>query len=310
MIVAECVNDRDLKIRGEPFFCRCATLAKPTSASHALPCFYHLAVTIPSCVAVSHTPLGIKSPTAQPLFGRLSCSPSPSFFCTVILDKLPIINSRRIVLASGSPRRVELLKALGLRFEVVPSTFAEDLDKTLFATPAAYCAENARRKALEVWERLGGPDGKVDLVVGADTVVALDGRVIEKPRDAADACAILASLSGRSHLAITGLAVVWRNPSGHGDSGSSTVEVATEETVVQFSELSAATIAAYVATGSPLDKAGAYGIQDGICCSFISAIHGDYFNIVGLPVNHLCRILLPIVATWEEHHQKQQPALV
>lgn len=115
----------------------------------------------------------------------------------VLHHVLPQLNCKRIVLASASPRRIELLERnVGLKIEVVPSTFPENLDHALY-TPSAYVEENARRKAAEVYER--SALGAVDLVIGCDTVVVCDDKILEKPRDAEHAFAMLSALSGRSH---------------------------------------------------------------------------------------------------------------
>ncbi len=183
----------------------------------------------------------------------------------------------KIVLASTSPRRRELLGLLGLPFEVVASRYDEALLSPDGLAPADYVQTLARGKAEEVAGRLADPNA---LVIGADTTVTLDGRFLNKPTDAADAARMLRALSGRTHEVYTGLCIV------HGE----TVCTDFARTEVEFAALSDEVLAAYVATGEPLDKAGAYGIQ-GKALSFIPAIHGDYFNVVGLPLFLLCRIL-------------------
>ena len=177
-----------------------------------------------------------------------------------------------IVLASGSPRRHELLGQvlpIGVDFVVRKSTFDEDLPKG--DSPHAYCVETAARKGAEVCDALGDPSR---LVVSADTVVVRDSVVLEKPRDAADARAMLRSLSGRTHDVVTGCALFY---------GGRTVRFH-ETTSVSFSALSDEAIDAYVATGDPLDKAGAYGIQ-GRAGAFVDRIDGCYYNVVGFPLN-------------------------
>ncbi len=178
-----------------------------------------------------------------------------------------------LVLASASPRRAELLRTAGLPYEVVP---APDVEGSLAAAaadvaradPARYAEDLAQRKALDVSGRRPRR-----LVLGADTIVVLGGDVLEKPRDAAEAAAMLGRLSGRRHEVITAIALcdgqrVW---SGH------------ERTAVTFLPLAAAAIARYVATGEPLDKAGAYGIQ-GYGAMMIRGVEGCYFNVMGLPL--------------------------
>ena len=175
-----------------------------------------------------------------------------------------------LVLASGSPRRRELLARLGLTFEVVPS----DADETWpLAEPPGRAAEIiAARKAEAVAE--SRPDA---LVLGADTVVVLDGEVLGKPPTPEAARATLRRLAGREHTVYTGLALAH---------GGRTV-TAHEATAVRFGPLAEDEIAAYVATGSPMDKAGAYGIQDDLGSLFVAGLTGDYFNVVGLPLHRL-----------------------
>lgn len=175
-----------------------------------------------------------------------------------------------IVLASGSPRRKELLGMLGLRFEICPAVGEEKIEAGL--APDEVVRELARAKALEVAARRE----KDSLVIAADTVVSLDGEILGKPHSEAEAEAMLKKLSGRSHKVYTGLCLVC------GDR----LLCDAEETSVRFRELSDAETAAYIKTGEPLDKAGAYGIQ-GKASLFIEGIDGDYYNVVGLP---LCKL--------------------
>ena len=171
-----------------------------------------------------------------------------------------------LVLASASPRRQELLRNAGIAFEVHPADIAED---SLPGEAAKNCAERlAREKALTVARQRPH-----DVVLGADTVVVIDGQLLGKPSDAADAARMLRLLSGRSHCVITGVALVT----------AEAVEVAAEATAVRFLTLSSEEIDAYVATGEPMDKAGAYAIQ-GRAARWIPRIEGDYFNVVGLPI--------------------------
>ena len=184
--------------------------------------------------------------------------------------------SPRLILASTSPRRRELLALLGLPFEVIASEFDEFALSPQGIAPEDYVMTLARGKAAEVAARVG-----VEAVVlGADTTVVLDGVFLNKPADDADAARMLRALSGRSHQVYTGLCLI------HG------AEVQAEYAVtdVTFDTLADAVIAAYLATGEPRDKAGAYGIQ-GRALSFIPSIHGDYFNVVGLPLFLLGKML-------------------
>ncbi len=184
----------------------------------------------------------------------------------------------RFILASTSPRRRELLGLLGLPFEVVASRYDESIVNPSGMAPADYVTRLAQGKAAEV---AGRTDGDA-VVIGADTTVVLDGRFLNKPKDAADAHQMLRELSGRTHEVYTGVCLV--------RGGTTTTDYAV--TAVSFDTLTDNTINAYVATGEPLDKAGAYGIQ-GKALSFIPSIQGDYFNVVGLPLALLRGLLLP-----------------
>lgn len=178
-----------------------------------------------------------------------------------------------LVLASASPRRRELLTQAGYSFEVRPAHIPEDPREG--EDPIAYVTRLAREKAEVVFRELsanGSADGAL-VVLGADTTVTLDNHILGKPEDAADATRMLRMLSGRSHHVITGVAVVTAGGA----------EVAAEVTAVRFLTMTDEEIAAYVATGEPMDKAGAYGIQ-GLAARWIPRIEGCYFNVVGLPL--------------------------
>ncbi len=184
-----------------------------------------------------------------------------------------------LILASASPRRSELLGRLGLAFQVLPSQGEEERVERLSESEAGPFVEKlALAKAREVAFQV--PAG--ELVLGADTLVWLEGEVLNKPRDRAEACELLARLSGREHRVYTGVALV--------RAGESLVETLHEITRVRFFPLSASEIEAYVASGEPLDKAGAYGAQ-GLGGLLIERIEGDYFNVVGLPVSRVHRLL-------------------
>ena len=175
-------------------------------------------------------------------------------------------NNGMLVLASASPRRQELLRNAGITFEVQPADIPEDPRP---GEGARECAERlAREKALAIARQRPH-----DVVLGADTVVVVDGQLLGKPSDAADAARMLRLLSGRNHQVITGICLVVNGQPS----------VASETTVVTMSEITGEDIAAYVATGEPMDKAGAYAIQ-GIASRWIPRIEGDYSNVVGLPV--------------------------
>ena len=178
-----------------------------------------------------------------------------------------------LVLASASPRRQELLRNAGISFEVQPAHIAED---PLPEEDPRACAERlAREKALTVARQR--PD---DIVLGADTVVVVDGQNLGKPADSADAARMLRMLSGRHHQVITGVALVV----------SGQCLVGSETTSVTMSEISEKEIAEYATTGEPMDKAGAYAIQ-GLASRWIPRIEGDYSNVVGLPVALVWRML-------------------
>jgi septum formation protein len=187
-----------------------------------------------------------------------------------------------LVLASASPRRQELLRNAGISFAVQPA----DVDETPLANEAPRdCAERlARAKALAV-SRLRPQD----TVLGADTIVVVDEAILGKPRDAEDAGRMLRLLSGRAHRVITGVCVVEPVASSRG-SVASVPRTASETTLVIMSPLSEDEIREYVATGEPMDKAGAYAIQ-GIASRWIPRIEGDYSNVVGLPVALVYRML-------------------
>jgi septum formation protein len=179
----------------------------------------------------------------------------------------------RLILASASPRRRELLAQAGYVFEVHPAHVNEDLRPGEDAI--AYVVRLAREKALFVFTEISSKSSAPPQVVvlGADTTVTLDSHILAKPENAADAARMLRMLSGRTHRVITGIAIATAKG----------VEVAAEVTGVQFRTLSDVEIDAYVATGEPMDKAGAYGIQ-GLAAKWIPRVEGCYFNVVGLPL--------------------------
>ena len=180
-----------------------------------------------------------------------------------------------MILASQSPRRNELLGQIGLRgFKVTSPEVDETVDEHL--PPAQVVEELSRRKAMAVARHADGDD----LIIAADTVVALEGAVLGKPADQREAFAMLTALSGNRHYVYTGLTVI------QGDQ----VVTQHECTTVTFRELEPEEISHYIATGEPMDKAGAYGIQ-GLGAMLVSGIEGDYFNVVGLPIFRLSRIL-------------------
>jgi septum formation protein len=185
-----------------------------------------------------------------------------------------------LILASGSPRRRELLTQAGLKFTVAAANLNEDLLPDEAA--AAYVQRLAEEKAQAVWNAHRSSDTVDDplLVLGADTCVVCDGHILGKPTDTSDARRMLELLSGRTHAVLTGLAVVTRGK----------IVRDLEITQVTFNQLNDREIAQYIASGEPLDKAGAYAIQ-GYAARWIPRIEGCYFNVVGLPIARTIALL-------------------
>lgn len=181
----------------------------------------------------------------------------------------------KFILASGSPRRNEILKNLGLRFEVVLPDVDETSDER---DPRRLTEELSYRKGVAVYGALGEPTDTV--IISSDTVVAVDGEILGKPCDQGNAERMLRMLSGRSHEVISGICLTYNGKS----------VTAHEVTEVVFDTMSDGDIATAVTLGEPLDKAGAYAVQ-GIASLFIKELRGDYFNVVGLPVNLLVKTL-------------------
>lgn len=179
-----------------------------------------------------------------------------------------------LVLASQSPRRQALLQHIGFAFDVVVPNVDEDGVPTTL-DPSAYVMHLAMLKARRGAELVQ----RRSVVIGSDTTVVLDGIILNKPVDAADAVRMLTMLSGRTHTVHTGLALV--------DSATGRCATSARETHVQFRDLDTEEIAAYVASGSPMDKAGAYGIQDDFGAVFVRSVDGCYYTIVGLPLELL-----------------------
>ncbi|KNZ69569.1 maf protein [Thermincola ferriacetica] len=182
---------------------------------------------------------------------------------------------KEIILASASPRRRELLDAVGLPYQVQVSAIDEKIPAAM--TPADTAMNLALQKAQNVAGKFAS-----GIVIGADTIVVLNGHVLGKPKDKTDAVNMLQALRGTTHQVITGLAVI--------DAEDGKTVQAFEETEVCFKNISDDDINAYVATGEPMDKAGAYGIQ-GLGGLFVAGIRGCYFNVVGLPIPLLAEIL-------------------
>jgi|SRR5690242_3426819 septum formation protein len=185
----------------------------------------------------------------------------------------------RVVLASQSPRRRELLSLVGIPHEVLPANIDESY------LPGEVPLGHAERLARTKAETIAAPDA---VTIGSDTIVVVDGEVLGKPRDDEDAARMLRRLSGRSHIVITGVAVRWRDR---------TVSAA-EQVGVTFRRLSETDIRAYVATGEPMDKAGAYGIQ-GYGATIVERVDGDYFAVMGLALNRMTRLLEELGLVYE-----------
>ena len=183
----------------------------------------------------------------------------------------------KVILASKSPRRVEILEKIVKEFEVVQSNFDEntidfkgDIEK--------YVKDLSRNKAIEVSKRLNEPS----IVIAADTVVFQDGKVLEKPKNEEDAFSMLSSLSGNTHKVYSGIWLI--------NTYDDTVVTDCDCTEVRFSELNPRQIRNYINSGEPMDKAGAYGIQ-GLGGAFVEGIKGCYYNVMGLPLNKLYKAL-------------------
>ena len=184
---------------------------------------------------------------------------------------------RNIILASGSPRRKELLAQVGISFEIVKAEGEEIINTTV---PEEAVKELSRQKAREVDTRTDG-----DVVIGADTVVAADHQILGKPKDEEDAVRMIRMLQGRTHQVLTGVTVILRD-------GVRKNEICFAETThVHVYPMTEEQIRDYVASGEPMDKAGAYGIQ-GLFAAYVSGIEGDYNNVVGLPVGRLYQEVL------------------
>lgn len=178
-----------------------------------------------------------------------------------------------LILASKSPRRKELLSIITTDFDIIPAVKEENADPSL--PPEEFVKELAISKAQEIAEN--HPEA---CVIGSDTVVAINGEILGKPADEADAYRMLSMLSGTCHSVFTGVAVIKEGK----------IHSFTEETKVKFFALDEDEIKNYIATGEPFDKAGAYGIQD-LGALLVEGIDGDYYNVMGLPTGRLYRLL-------------------
>ncbi len=185
-----------------------------------------------------------------------------------------------LYLASASPRRAQLIKLLGAKHVIISPTHVDEThDGNL--PPAEYVEQLALDKARALLPKL--PENEQGIIIGADTTVVLENAILGKPNDSDDAKAMLRKLSGNTHIVYTGVALI--------DSTSGKEHSFVEKTSVTFRVLSDKDIADYVASGSPMDKAGSYGIQEDHGAVFVSRIEGDYYNVVGLP---LCSLYLAL----------------
>jgi septum formation protein len=189
---------------------------------------------------------------------------------------LKIENFATVILASASPRRAELLRSAGIAFDIHPAHVDEDVHDE--EAPDRYVLRVAEAKARTIASRF--PDR---LILAADTTVVVDGQILGKPRDAADAGRMLRLLSGRTHEVLSGICVIRPVEAGHDNGAHGRCDVRLARTSVEFVLLTSEQIDWYVASGEPMDKAGAYAIQ-GLASRFVTRIDGSYSNVVGLPV--------------------------
>lgn len=183
---------------------------------------------------------------------------------------------KRIILASNSPRRIELLSLFNIKFEVMPSECDEKIEDDM--SPYEMACTLAEKKASAVADRVDGDC----IIIGADTIVYKDGNILGKPIDEKDAYKMLSFLSGNSHNVITGICII--------DKMNKDIYKSYEETLVYFKPLTNKEIMDYIKTGEPFDKAGAYGIQR-YGSLFVEKIEGCYFNVVGFPINKIYNAL-------------------
>ncbi|XP_064609739.1 probable bifunctional dTTP/UTP pyrophosphatase/methyltransferase protein [Liolophura sinensis] len=205
-----------------------------------------------------------------------------------------VLNAKKIVLASGSPRRKQILENIGLKFEVIPSLFEENLDKTKFEHVYDFVKETARKKVLDVAMRMGKQKTCSDLYIGADTVVTMDNQIYEKPTSVENAFETLSKFSGRYHTVYTG--VVLLRPKADGCLTSEEgyhMSQFHETTEVLMTDMTPEVIQAYIDTGEPMDKAGGYGIQ-ALGSTLVEGIKGDYFNVMGFPVFRFAKELVSL----------------
>jgi septum formation protein len=181
---------------------------------------------------------------------------------------------KKLILASQSPRRKHLLESIGLDFEIIPAHIDESSDSDV---PEVIVKHLAYEKAYEIEKRIDYPA----IIISADTIVVLEDEILNKPKDSDDAFIMLKKLSNRTHRVLTGITIIDKS-----DNDSKYI-IDFEETKVTFRELSDSEIFDYIKSGSPMDKAGAYGIQDDFGSVFVKRIEGCFYNVVGLPIQML-----------------------
>ena len=196
---------------------------------------------------------------------------------------------KRMILASGSPRRKELLQMLEVPFEVLVSDTKEVITKN---EPAEVTKELSYQKAMAVAEQV-----EEGIIIGADTVVSIDGKILGKPADEEDAVSMLKKLQGNSHFVYTGVSLFVR------ENQAETKQTFFEKTEVVFYPMSEEEIKTYVQSKEPMDKAGAYAIQ-GLCAKFIKEIRGDYYNVVGMPISRLYQEVKNMGMSWKDWENK------
>lgn len=192
-----------------------------------------------------------------------------------------ILQQKRLILASGSPQRKQILQSLNLKFDIIVSEFAEDLDLQSYKDNLSqYVIDTAEQKCHHVFKQMNlNENEKKDLIIiGADTMCILNNVVYGKPIDKDDAFRMLKAFSNNTHQVCTGVCIL---------QGDSTIKTFSETTDVTFGSIDDETIRAYIETGEPMNKAGGYGIQ-ALGMSLVKKINGDYFNVVGFPVYHFC----------------------
>lgn len=210
-------------------------------------------------------------------------------------------NHMDVILASASPRRKELLSLMGLQnFRVLKSDFAEDLDQSKYPNASSYCLDTAVAKAADVVYNIEKTDGhqrKGMILIGSDTIVEIDGKILEKPKDVEDAYKMISLLSGQFHTVHTAVVVFGNGPAATtvGDGSFSVGQLVkltsfVESTSVKFIDLAEADKAAYIESREGFDKAGGYGIQ-GLGGQMVEKIDGCYFNVMGLPISKLSKAL-------------------